>query len=370
VTGAYYLLIDNHSANGIGALPDSAYPVNDWAQPRVVSERTNSFSLFGQEEYALTDSVTLIAGLRDSIEKKRYGFEVLFADPADNCNPFNWCYAPAITYPGFSQPLYTASNTENLVNWKTGLDWHIDKNVMLYGSITQGMKAGNYNAGGPPLPANEIPYRPERLISYEVGLKTTFWDDRARINAATFYYDYHNYQASRWLGDSSLITNQDATFYGAELDFNAKLTSELEVMLNAGYQHNTIKGLLIAGVPTDVQSAYAPQETASASAKYTLPQSLFSSGKLSFQVDGNFQSAVWDNPDNYTADRLPGYMLYNVRAFFLTDAGKLQITGAVENVANKVYRTVGFDLSQVCGCNLEAYGRPRWATIGATYHFQ
>jgi iron complex outermembrane receptor protein len=63
-------------------------------------------------------------------------------------------------------------------------------------------------------------------------------------------------------------------------------------------------------------------------------------------------------------------MLYNVRAFFLTDAGKLQITGAVENVANKVYRTVGFDLSQVCGCNLEAYGRPRWATIGATYHFQ
>jgi iron complex outermembrane receptor protein len=370
VTGAYYLYIDNHSASGIGALPDSAYPVNNWAQPRVVSELTNSFSLFGQEEYALSDSVSLIAGLRGTIEKKRYGFEVLFVDPTTDCNPFYWCYSPAITFPGFSQPLYSASSSEPLWNWKTELDWHLTQSVMLYGGVTQGMKAGNYNSGGPPLPLSEIPYKPERLLSYETGIKSTFWDDRARLNAAVFYYDYHNYQASRWLGDSSLITNQDATFYGAEVDFNARITPQLELMVNAGYQHNTIYGLQIAGVPTDVEAAFAPNETASASLKYTLPASFFSHGKLSVQVDGNYQSRVWDNPDNFAADRLAGYTLVNGRAIWIDPSGKLQVEASVQNLADKVYRTVGFDLSQVCGCQLEAYGKPRWATVSASYHFQ
>ncbi len=370
VGGAYYLHIDNHSADGIGALPDSSYPVNNWAQPRVVSERTNSYSLFGQEEFALNDKVSLIGGLRDTIEQKQYGFEVLFVDPTTNCNPFYWCFSPAITFPGFSQPLYSAKNQENLVNWKTGINWHVTKNVMIYGSVTQGMKAGNYNAGGPPLPASEIPYGPERLVSYESGIKSMFWDGRARLNAATFYYDYHHYQASRWLGDSTLITNQNATFYGAEVDFDSKPIPDLELMLNAGYEHNKIKGLLIAGVPTDVQTAYAPEETVSALAKYTLPRTLLSLGRVSFQIDGNFQSAVWDNPDNYSADRLPGYVLYNVRAFLTRDSGRLQFTAAIENLTNKVYRSVGFDLSQVCGCNLEAYGKPRWVTVGINYHFQ
>jgi iron complex outermembrane receptor protein len=294
---------------------------------------------------------------------------VLFVDPADNCNPFYWCFAPAITYPGFSQPLFSAKNQETLVNWKTGIDWRITKDVMLYGSITQGMKAGNYNAGGPPLPASEIAYSPERLISYETGLKSTFWDDRARLNTAVYYYDYHNYQASRWLGDSSLITNQNADFYGAEADFTARPTSQIEVMLNAGYQHNTIKGLLIAGVPTDVQAAFSPEETVSAALKYTLPKGVIPIGKLSVQADGNYQAAVWDNPDNFSADRLAGYTLFNGRLFWLSDSGRLQFTASLENVTNKVYRIVGFDLSQVCGCNLEAYGKPRWGRIGVTYHF-
>lgn len=369
VAGTYFLSINNHSAVGIGALPDSAYPVNDWAQPRMIDLRTKSYSLFGQEEYAITDSISLIGGLRGTIEKKRYGFEVLFVDPASGCNPFYWCFNPAITFPGFSQSPYEAENSETLWNWKTQLDWHITDSVMAYGGVTQGMKAGSFNAGGPPLPPSQIPYKPEKLISYEAGVKSTFFGDRARLNGSVYYYDYRDYQAARWLGFSSLISNQNANFYGAELDFNARITPQLEVRLNAGLQHNTVKDLVVAGAPRNVQAAYAPEQTASASLKYTLPSSVFDHGKLSFQVDGNYQSSVWDNPDNFTADRLPGYSLGNVRFFWVDQSGKLQIEGYMDNVTNKVYKTVGFDLSEICGCNLAAYGKPRWAGVTAKYHF-
>ena len=276
---------------------------------------------------------------------------------------------PAIDFPGFSQGLYTASSSETLWNWKTQLDWHLTRKVMWYAGVTQGMKAGSFNAGGPPLPASEIPYKPERLVSYETGLKSTFWDDRARLNAAVYYYDYHDYQAARWLGFSSLITNQNARFYGAEVDFNRKLTQDLELTLNAGMQHNEVKGLMVAGVPTDVHAAYAPEKTVSAILKYTLPASVFSFGKLALQVDGNYQSYVYDNPDNFTADRLGGYTLVNGRVIWTNPTGKLQVEAYVENAANKVYRTVGFDLSQICGCNLAAYGKPRWAVLDASYQF-
>jgi iron complex outermembrane receptor protein len=143
----------------------------------------------------------------------------------------------------------------------------------------------------------------------------------------------------------------------------------LEVRLNAGLQHNTVKDLVVAGSPRNVQAAYAPEQTASASLKYTLPSSVFDRGKLSFQVDGNYQSSVWDNPDNFTADRLPGYSLGNVRVFWVDPSGKLQVEGYMDNVTNKVYKTVGFDLSEICGCNLAAYGKPRWAGVTAKYHF-
>jgi iron complex outermembrane receptor protein len=126
---------------------------------------------------------------------------------------------------------------------------------------------------------------------------------------------------------------------------------------------------MVAGAPRDVHAAYAPEKTASASLKYTLPGNVFSYGKLAFQVDGNYQSYVYDNPDNFIGDRLPGYTLANARIMWTDNSGNLQIEGSVQNLSNKVYRTVGFDLSQICGCNLTAYGRPRWAMLNVSYHF-
>lgn len=368
VAGGYFLSINNHSVHGIGALPDSAYSFPAWDQPRIVNLNTKSYSLFGQVEYALTDKLSFIGGLRGSREVKDYDFEVLFVYPNTGLDPKHFNYAPALDFPGFSQGLYTAHSAETLWSWKAQVNWHPADRMLLYAGVTQGAKAGSYNAGGPPLPANQIPYKPEKLLSYEVGLKSTLLDRRLRFNAAAFYYDYTNYQAARWLGFSSLIVNADAHMYGAEAEMTASLTHNLEGSLNVGYQKSKVKNVPVGGVLKDVETTFAPKLTLSALLRYTVPVSVLG-GKVGLQVDGNYQSKVWQNLNNFDANRLRAWGIVNARIDWTSPDEKWKLSAFARNITNNHYDVVGFDLSQICGCNLTAQGKPRWIGVQARYSF-
>lgn len=366
VAGGYFLKIDNHSVHGIGALPDSAFPIPSWDQPRIANLQSTSYSAFGQMEYQLSDQFTLIGGLRVSREKKDYDFKVLFVFPNDNGNPFGWDYSPAIDFPGFSQGLYTAKSKETLWSWKAQLNYKPNSETLLYAGVTQGAKAGSFNAGGPPLAPSDIPYKPERLISYETGIKTTLFDRRLRLNASAFYYDYHNYQAARWLDFSSLIINADAYVYGGEAEMVASFTDNLEGSLNVGFQKNKVKNVPVAGEIRDVHMTFAPEWTVSGLLRYTIPAQ-FADGSIAVQLDASYQSSVWHNLNNFDANSLKGWGIVNARIDWTSDDSKLKLSLFARNLLDNKYDTLGFDLSQICGCNLSAQGKPRWVGVQARY---
>ncbi|THF93615.1 MAG: TonB-dependent receptor [Sulfitobacter sp. SK025] len=366
VAGLYYLNIDNHSVHGIAALPDSAYPIPSWDQPRIANLKTESYSAFAHVEYELTDTLTAIGGLRWTREKKDYDFEVLFVYPNDDGDPYGWDYSPAIDFPGFSQGLYSNKSTETLWSWKAQLNWEPTPDLLIYGGVTQGAKAGSYNAGGPPLVDDAIPYKPEKLISYEVGFKSTLFDGSARFNAAAFYYDYKNYQAARWLGFSSLISNADATIYGGEAELTASVFDNLETSFNVGVQDNKVKDVLVGGELRDVETTFTPKLTLSGTIRYTVPADV-AGGALALQASGNYQSKVWHNLTNFDANQLDAYGILNARVDWTSNDDHLNLSFSVRNLTNKVYDNIGFDLSQVCGCNLQAQGKPRWFEFGVRY---
>ncbi|MEX1146866.1 MAG: TonB-dependent receptor, partial [Sphingomonadales bacterium] len=86
-------------------------------------------------------------------------------------------------------------------------------------------------------------------------------------------------------------------------------------------------------------------------------------GELSLQVDGNYQSKVWHNLNNFDANRLNGYVLANSRVRWVSEDYNWSVDLFVNNLFDKGYDNVGFDLSQICGCTLIAQGKPRWAGI-------
>ena len=83
---------------------------------------------------------------------------------------------------------------ENNVAWQTGLNWHVQPQVMLYLNIAQGYKGGSFPTVAMSSAAQAAPVRQEGLLAYEVGVKSQWFDDQLLVNGAFFYYDYKDKQ--------------------------------------------------------------------------------------------------------------------------------------------------------------------------------
>lgn len=362
VVGAYYLHINNRSTNGFGFLPGGIFGAAGFDEPRIVHLISDSYSIFGQLEYKVSDTLTAIGGLRASREQKDYDFSILAVTTGPADDPRNFDYAG-----GFLEGSYKAKNGETLWNWKAQLNWKPEKGLLLYAGVTQGQKAGSYNQAGAEIFANggsAIPYKPERLVSYEIGFKSALFDRRLRVNASSYYYDYHDYQAAQWTGISSIIINADARFYGVEGEIAGAVTRDLEISLNGGYQHNTVEQVPVAGGLRDVSTTFAPEWTASGIVRYTYPAAI-AGGKVAAQVAGRYQSMVWQNLNNFDANRLDGYFTADARLGWTSRDERYQLALFARNIFDKRYETVGFDESYVTGGSITSPGRPRWVGVNA-----
>ena len=70
------------------------------------------------------------------------------------------------------------------------LDYKITPNVMMFGSVAKGYKAGGYNSV-------EVgsDFTNEDVWNAEVGMKSLLPDARLMLNASAFYYVYNDKQA-------------------------------------------------------------------------------------------------------------------------------------------------------------------------------
>lgn len=105
-----------------------------------------------------------------------------------------------------------------VLDWKPDLSFTDD--TLVYFSFSRGYKGGGIN---PPIDTTLFPntptsFDPEKINAYEVGTKSTFWGNRARVNAAAFYYDYTGLQIGKIINRTSLNENTDAKIFGAEAE--------------------------------------------------------------------------------------------------------------------------------------------------------
>lgn len=139
---------------------------------------------------------------------------------------------------------------------KVGLVYKPIDPVHLYATVSKGYKAGGSSLGFNPSPTTvplpaviDQPFRPEKLWSYELGLKSEWFDRRLRVNASVFYSHWTDLQLEvfRFLvpGDLSskfaLTTNfPSAQAEGAELEVAAAITHGFSLTGNAGYLNSRI----------------------------------------------------------------------------------------------------------------------------------
>jgi iron complex outermembrane receptor protein len=363
VTGFYYLDIDAISIAGLSALANSSsgFPAN-FDQPRVSDLKTTSYSLFGQVEFDLSDSLKLVTGLRGTKESKDYVFDVYFTN---NDDPKAWD-VPA----GNGSPHIEDDSSENLWTGKIQLDWQLNEDVLLYAGFNRGVKAGSFNSGDASLTAEQTPYDKEVLHAYEIGFKSDLMDGLLRFNGAAYYYDYKDYQAARWTGLGNIITNNDSTVKGAEVEIITSPIDNLDVMLTAAFIDANVEDLDLIGdgsILVDVKPTFSPEVTASAFVRYTF-NDIFA-GDLAFQFSTSYQSSIYSNLSNFDSTEFDSWIVSNVRVSWEDHDGNWVLDLFVDNVFDERYNVIGFDLATVCGCNEEAQGKPRWAGASLRYSF-
>ncbi len=339
---------------------------------------THSYSLFGQLDYDLTDQWTLILGMRGIREKKEYDYNSrLYTNTRDHRvdgefyahqEPYTALFTGGAPFE-FLLP-HSESVSDYLWSGKAQLNYQWNDDLLLYFGVNRGVKAGSFNA---PLLTNltsdQYFYDPEILVSYEGGFKSTWWDGKARLNGAFYYYDYSDYQAFQFIGTSGAVFNADAEYYGGELELYANPMENLDLILGLGLIDPTVKDLNVApGVPRDVEPSFTPKTQWSGIARYTIPN-VFMGGTLALQMDGIYRSRAFHNINNFGSHRMDAYWIGNASIDWNSADEHWTVGAFVDNFTDTRNQLIGFELSTVCGCDEQSFGKPRWWGVNVRYDY-
>ena len=380
ITGLYYLNYKTSNfeetalPNFIGNVP---FPYgNGFAN---IGLTTSAPSAFGQLEYNFDDHWTGIVGARYTTDSKQY-------DYAYSCNV---CGPPNATTPPGGYPysvVYSADagfpdakKTYDMPTGKLELDYKVDKDVMLYGSINRGAKAGGWSApssgyvnlspdyaAATGVPVLNLNYKEETLTSYEGGIKSTFWGGAGRLNASGFYYDYRNYQGFFLDVATQIVENINATVKGGEVEFAVIPVHGLNIQLGISeLDSRAVNVPTPSGAFVTSQMPQAPPWSVNGVVRYEWPAF---GGHLSTEVDGKWNKQLYLELINAPVDLQPSYAVYNARVGFSSGDGRWDVSGYVRNLANEYYRVYNLDLSGFLGFNQSVYGPPR--TFGATFTYR
>jgi len=180
---------------------------------------STSQAVFGQATFRLDQATRLTAGLRQTRdEKSRTGATI----------------QGGVAQPGGNDAATAYSQT----NWRLGIDHDLAKDLMIYGSVSTGYKAGGFNDGNITTKPTTLYYRPETLLAVESGLKGRFFGNALQLSAAVFAYQYKDMQVTSTVPNSA--TGQDtfnaakASISGAELEGKWTVSSAGRVNFGLG----------------------------------------------------------------------------------------------------------------------------------------
>ncbi len=102
------------------------------------------------------------------------------------------------------------------------LAYHVTDDVMIYGSYARGYKAGGFNldrAQTGITPDSSLWFPAETADSYELGLKTALFDKALMFNITAFDQKYRNFQLNTFLGTAFVVESiPDLTSKGFDAD--------------------------------------------------------------------------------------------------------------------------------------------------------
>ena len=226
LVGAYYQHRDFTIEEGTEYTPEGAsvFQLPIAGTDNLVSDYEQStYAAFAQVDFLPIEPLTLTAGLRYENWRDELSRNEVFAAIDGTETPFGL------------PPLNGSEVDGDAWLPRLAISYRFNPNLLAYGSIARGYRPGtqNYRADD----ERTLAISPEESWNYEIGLKTSWLDNRLTINLAAFYNNLTNYQVLLPGPDTLFrdIANAQARVLGAELEVRATPLDGFDIIAGFGY---------------------------------------------------------------------------------------------------------------------------------------
>ena len=343
-----------------------------FGQKTIGDVRTDTWSVFGDFTFDVTDRLHLSAGGRYTVDnRKSFIFkqnQILGADP-DFGGTGVLIGAPITNFNGKARfRKFTP---------RASISYDVHDDLMVYASYSKGFKGGGFDPRGSANVRaidvnndgvfaydeiyNFFKFEPEEVDSYEVGIKGAALDGDLNFALTGFYADYKNVQIPGSVGVdanndgifesfSGVTTNAaSATFKGIELETSARFAqdfagagSRMSFAGTLGYidaQYDEFIGALGTDVSdiTDIQNT--PTWTASGTLGALVP---VGDGDLNFSTTVSYRSKTqqFEYRSPYLDQK--GYALWDASLVYNFGGDRYSIGVYGKNILDKQYKTSGY----------------------------
>ena len=390
-----------------------AYSAEQIGRNHLYEQDADSFAVFGQGTFNLSDSVRLTVGLRYTEENKEVDTNQFLSDSITGMdNPSEDFFLRLIQATSFNAYIYDYEQERSTDKWlpSVNVQWDVTENSMLYASFSQGFKSGGFTdaddgepgdltpgafpcAPGQPVEACYDPTNPnddfefddEEVDAFEIGGKHTLLDGGMTLNWAAFYTQYDNLQTSIFKGLGFGVTNAaKSEIQGLEVDVLWQATDHLRLGFSGAYLDATYDSFQdapctaiqldldpLCGTPggftnNDLSGAattYAPEYTGTFTFDYEYPMNngleLFVSGEANYR--DNFEPGG----DNDPIDRIDDYTRVNLRTGLRGE--NWEIMAYSRNIFDEEVLVQSFDTPVLAGTHSQFVDEGRIIGVRAKY---
>ncbi|HBP6748176.1 TonB-dependent receptor [Pseudomonas aeruginosa] len=368
----------------LGALNDTYSKANGKIE-------TDSFALFAQGTWHLSERLDFTAGLRGTYEEKNAKVE-RFA-------PLGGAAVGGVgaavrngqlgAYDSGDLSQYNFAPSALL-----SLSYQFSDDLLGYASLSHGEKSGGVNLAVGSAPsagagADSLLVGPERANDAELGLKSTLFDRRLLLNANLFWTGIHGYQATTLYqapGSTQLVqvlaNAGSVRSRGLEFEATALPLRGLTLNFNGSYNDVTYLSFKDAPCPAEVSTRPGAPSSCDLSGQRVVGASKWIAnlnGEYQWRLDDRFQpyvsasyayrSAAEGTLDNSDLSKIDGYALVNLAAGLRSDLGDGQLDTSVwlKNAFDKDYYLSAF--ASINGSYTASVGQPRTLGVSLRYDF-
>ena len=354
------------------------------------------FAIFGEFSFDFTEKLTGTLGARyfesDNSLKGFFGFnDGYVSNPAYGEGYCNSLPETPNTFNGAPCKVFDKTTKEDGVTPRVNLTYKFTDEAMVYATYSEGFRPGGINRRGT-LP----PYEADWLTNYELGWKSTWFDNRLRFNGALFSQEWDDFQYSL-LGANGLteINNAGAAqIDGIEMDVSWAVTDRLGISAGFAWLDSELTENYCGFVnengnpetrpdcpsvdedgnpttadpeaPKGTPLPVTPELKANATVRYEFPVASFDSYVQGSVIYSDERRTDLRDAENAIIGDMPSYTIADFAAGFGKDDWRLELF--VSNVFDELAQVSRFAQCAESVCGSEVYVVPqRPRTIGIKF---